>query len=257
MTRLADILERLLRLLRVPVEDVGARARLDVDQGYLMADDVVQLACDLEPLLRDPAARLLFLRALQLLGIRSSALDRIAEEDSRHRPGGLHRPVRARDRSVGGDDSQPKQCRCPSGDADRLETGQGRVRDRAVESDDYDELDRERRLAPGEERRAEGGDAEQGEQRMLAPQDEGTGAEAEQGIRERVRTYGDRRRRAVRASGESAEVRQALSARPGERMLIADELESAEQPQSEGEPGIEDEGRYGGQAALERFDHPQ
>ena len=76
----ADILERLPRLSRLLVEDIGARSGLDVDQGDVVSYDVMELTGDPQPLVGDPAQRLLFSRSLQLQRVGASAPDRVGEE---------------------------------------------------------------------------------------------------------------------------------------------------------------------------------
>lgn len=67
-TGLAYVRERLLGLVRALVHDMGGHPGLDVDQGDVVGDDVVQVAGDAQPLLGDPAAGLLLAGALRPLG---------------------------------------------------------------------------------------------------------------------------------------------------------------------------------------------
>ena len=65
---LLDVLQRPAGLLRVAVEQVRADPGLDVDRDHRVRDDVVDVAGDPQPLLADPAQRLLLAGALGGLG---------------------------------------------------------------------------------------------------------------------------------------------------------------------------------------------
>lgn len=60
--------EGLLGLVGPPVHDVRGDPCLDVDQGDVVGDDVVQVPCDAQPLLGDPAPGLLLAGAFGAFG---------------------------------------------------------------------------------------------------------------------------------------------------------------------------------------------
>jgi hypothetical protein len=109
----ADVGEGLLRAGWVLVENMLACAGLHADQRYVVADNVVQLAGDLEALLRDPAQPLFFAAALCLEGIGTPAADGVAQEDGCNDPGRVHGPGRAVAGYVGVEDGQAQDGACP------------------------------------------------------------------------------------------------------------------------------------------------
>src|SRR5690606_3714642 len=72
---LADVGEGLLGLVGPLVHDVGGDPGLDVDQGDVVGDDVVQVAGDAQAFLGDPAAGLLLAGAFGTLGAFPDGLD--------------------------------------------------------------------------------------------------------------------------------------------------------------------------------------
>ncbi len=74
-TGLPDVGEGLLRLVGALVHDVRGDAGLDVDQGDVVGDDVVQVAGDAQAFLGDPAAGLLLAGAFGAFGAFPDGLD--------------------------------------------------------------------------------------------------------------------------------------------------------------------------------------
>ncbi len=222
-----------------------------------MANDVVQLAGDLEALVGDAAAGLLVAATLGLEGSNAAAADGIAEEDGDQHPGAVHRPVRVRarhrrllepDREYGGANERQRN------GADARQRGIG---DRGIHRYQDDELHGEERGVFAKVEEGEDRDAHQRQHRVDAADGQTGGAKPEQDVIEGVRPeidVGDTTAitvdgwdRPVAAAGETA----AEEAVALERTAVAGELRRSDQAERQREPGIEEQGRYARRLATE------